>query len=396
MASGSTVSGDAGRESVADSHAVASDYIEGQLAKTSSEVRLIEISSAVLMIAIAISLYLLVLGVIDHWFAGGGISAVVRTLCLFVLLVALAVYIRKRLFPYLRYRISLPYAAHTIEQSEPRLKNSLLNFLFLRRQKKGVPQVVLQGLERQAATGLTRTSVDLAIERRKLVHLGIAMVAVILAGGLYTVLSPKSLLPAVERMLVPWADIDAASRVKIGEIEVDGKEIDFRAEATRSIPVVLRSLVKVSAEIKGLGSGESAAVLFSSGGGGEVDQRAAMQFHPDDGVYIATLPPNEEGIFSDMTCRLEAGDARSKTFELKLIPAPSFQIESVEYVYPPYTGLGSRIEQGVGDLRAIEGTEVRLRAQSTEEIGVAAIHLEADHAEWNDKPVRMDVEGAAC
>ena len=132
MASGSTVSGDAGREPVADSHAVASEYIEGQLAKTSSEVRLIEISSAVLTIGIAIALYLFVFGVIDHWFVAGGISAVVRAFCLFVLFAALVVYIRKRLFPYLRYRISLPYAAHTIEQSEPRLKNSLLNFLFLR------------------------------------------------------------------------------------------------------------------------------------------------------------------------------------------------------------------------------------------------------------------------
>ena len=391
MASGSTVSGDSRGGSHADPGKVASSYIEGQLEKTSSEVRLIEISSAVLTVFVAILLYLLVLGIADHWFVRGGISSVTRSIFLLILIAGLAIYVHKRLFPYLRYRISLPYAAHAIEQSEPRLKNSLLNFLFLRRQKKVIPAVVLRGLEQQAAVGLAQVSADLSIERRRLVHIGISVIVVILIGGLYTVLSPKSLLPAVERMLVPWADIDPASRVKIGQIKIDDERLDCDSDEICSIDVALRSTVQISAEVKGLRSGESANIVFSSGGGGAVDQTLPLQPDVDEGYYTAQLPSGEGGIVSDMVCRIEAGDAKSKTFKLKLVPAPSFQVESVEYRYPPYTGLGSRIVQGVGDLRAIEGTDVELKAKSTEGIAIAAVHLEADHQDWSDRSVRMEV-----
>ena len=386
MASGSTVSGDSQEGSRMKRREVPSGYIEGQLEKTSGEVRLIEISISILTICVTVLLYLLVLGVVEHWFVTGGISALTRTLLLIGLVVGLSFYVRDRLFPYFRYRISLAYAAHTIEQSEPRLKNSLLNFLFLRRQKQGVQEVVLRGLEQQAATGLSRVSVDLSLERRRLVHLGIVVIAIIFLGGLYTVFSPKSLVPEIGRMLVPWAEIDAATRVKIENIQ----------PGTKKVP--LRSRVDISAEVKGLREGEPVAIVFSSAGGGAVDQRIPMRAGPDSDDYAARLADSEKGIVSDLTYRIEAGDASSKEYQLEVIPAPSFQVQSVEYRYPPYTGLENRTVREVGDLRAIEGTQVHLHAQSTDEIAAAWLHLMGERDGLKDRPVRMDVDGhrAAC
>ena len=360
---------------------VPSGYIEGQLEKTSGEVRLIEISISILTICVTVLLYLLVLGVVEHWFVTGGISALTRTLLLIGLVVGLSFYVRDRLFPYFRYRISLAYAAHTIEQSEPRLKNSLLNFLFLRQQKQGVQEVVLRGLEQQAATGLSRVSVDLSLERRRLVHLGIVVIAIIFLGGLYTVFSPKSLVPEIGRMLVPWAEIDAATRVKIKNIQ----------PGTKKVP--LRSRVDISAEVKGLREGEPVAIVFSSAGGGAVDQRISMRAGPDSDDYAARLADSEKGIVSDLTYRIEAGDASSKEYQLEVIPAPSFQVQSVEYRYPPYTELEDQ-ESEVGDLRAIEGTQVHLHAQSTDEIAAAWLHLEGKRDGL--KKMIVDGHGAKC
>ena len=384
MAFGSTVSGDPQGGSHLERREVPSGYIEGQLEKTSGEVRLIEISTSILTVCVAILLYLLVLGVVEHWFIAGGISAVARTILLLSLVVGLGFYVRDRLLPYVRYRISLDYAAHTIEQSEPILKNSLLNFLFLRRQKKAIPEVVLRGLEQQAASGLSRVSADLSMERQRLVYLGIVVVAIILFGGLYTVFSPKSLMPAVGRMLIPWADIPAATRVKISNIEPGSKEVP------------LRSMVDISADVKGLREDEPVSLVFSSASGGAVDQRIPMHTGPERDDYSARLSDSEMGIVSDLTYRIEAGDAKSKDYQLTLIPSPSFQVESVEYRYPPYTGLENRTVHEVGDLRAIEGTQVNLKAQSTDEIAVATLHLEREWDDLSDRSRRMDVDGHAA
>ncbi|MDG2408022.1 MAG: hypothetical protein P8M53_03330 [Pirellulales bacterium] len=386
MASGSTVPGDSNAVPRNKRREILPGYIEDQLERTSSEVRLIELSISILTLCVATLSYLLVLGILEHWFIAGGLSTVTRTLLLIGLVASLIFYARHRLFPYLRYRISLAYAAHTIEQSEPRLKNSLLNFLFLRRQKKGVSHVVLRGLEQQAATGLSRVSADLSVERKRLTHLGIVVIAIILFGALYTIFSPKSLAPEVGRMLLPWADIDAATRVKIENVQPGSKK------------VTLRSKVNVSAEIKGLREGDPVAVVFSSAGGGAVDRRLPM--HADSGSenYARQIAESEGGIVSDLTYHIEAGDAVSKEYQLEVIPAPSFQVQSIEYQYPPYTGLESRTVREVGDVRAIEGTRVGVNAQSTGEIAVATLHLGGNRDGLKGRTLRMEVNGnrAAC
>ena len=381
MASGSTVSGDPQATSRAKQHEIPSDYIEGQLEKTSGEVRLIEISISILTLSIATLIYLLLLGIVEHWFITGGLSTFTRTLLLIGLMIGLIVYARRRLFPYLRYKISLAYAAHTIEQSEPRLKNSLLNFLFLRQQRKGVSGTVLRGLEQQAATGLSRVSTDLSIERKRLIHLGIAIIAIILFGAIYTVFSPKSLLPEVGRMLLPWADINAATRVTIENVEPGNKK------------VTLRSKVHVSAEVKGLRAGEQVSLVCSSVGGGAIDHRIPMHAGSGTNNYSGQVTESEAGVVTDLIYRIEAGDAISKEYQLQVIPAPSFQVKSVRYQYPPYTGLKSRSVKSVGDLRAIEGTRVDITAQSTDEIAVATLHLDGERDSQRDRAIRMEVEG---
>ena len=57
-----------------------------------------------------------------------------------------------------------------------------------------------------------------------------------------------------------------------------------------------------------------------------------------------------------LTYRLEAGDARSLDYAITVVPAASILVERVEYDYPEYTGYVDRSVEGVGDIRAIEGT----------------------------------------
>ena len=57
--------------------------------------------------------------------------------------------------------------------------------------------------------------IDSAVDRTQLIRFGYVLLAVVAAGALYKVFSPKDPLVAAERVLMPWADIVPASRVSI-------------------------------------------------------------------------------------------------------------------------------------------------------------------------------------
>jgi hypothetical protein len=338
--------------------------VEDQLEKTSGEMQLLDVSIAVLTMAVTLLIYLLAMSLVDHWLVPGGLGVGMRTLALLALVVGLVFYARNKLLPYLRYKINPAFAAYTIEQAEPSLKNSVLNFLLLRRQSRHVPEVVIRGVEQQAATGLSRISVDSAVDHGRLVRLGVVVVGIILAGALYKVFSPKDLLPTVGRLMIPWADIDPVTRVHIVNLQPGNTEVPLRAH------------VEITADVKGLHSGEPVFLVYSSRGGGSVGQRVPMYREAGQRDYSCLMPEAEAGLNSDLDYRIEAGDCTSQTYRLTLVAAPSFQVQSVEYHYPPYTGLASRTVKGVGDLKAVDGTEVMIRAEASEEISSATVNLE--------------------
>jgi hypothetical protein len=81
--------------------------------------------------------------------------------------------------------------------------------------------------------------------------------------------------------------------------------------------------------------------------------------------------------------RLRLGDAAAPEPE----PSPIVGDLSVTYLYPAYTGLPARTEEGTsGDLRAPKGTEVRLSARADRDLDSAAAIV-------NGKPVKLLAQG---
>ena len=364
MASGSTASDDSKRGTVAAPATAHASYIEEKLEKTGGDVRLVEVTAAVLTIFVLLLVYLLAMVVIDHWIVPTGLHGGIRAFALLLLLGGLVFYATRNLLPHLLYRINPAFAAHTIERSQPSLKNSVLNFLLLRQQVRHVPEVVIRGLEKQAATGLSHVSVDSVVDHRQLVRGGVALVGVLLLCGLYMIFSPKNMLPSVGRLLVPWADIDPVTRVRIKHVLPGNSEVQFGAHT------------KVSAEVNGLREQEAVFLTYSSRGGGAVDQRMQMFREAGKIAYACRFPTAERGLVSDVDYWIEAGDCVSPSYRLELVTAPTLQVQSIEYHYPSYTGLASRSVEGVGDIKAIEGTRVVIHAEANQDIAAAAMTLE--------------------
>lgn len=339
------------------------DFIEGQLQKTRSQVKWCDISSAAMTLLAGTLVYLFAVALVDHWVLSGGLGFWGRLLCLAVLLIGGTAYAVTALLPLLMHRINPVYAAHAIEQSRPTLKNSLVNFLLLRSSRVGISDSVYRAIEQQAASKLSQVHVESAVDRSKLVKIFAVLLVVVTACCLYTVLSPKNPLRTVRRVILPWADISAPTRVTIAEVS-PGDTSAFH-----------EGYVNVQAVVRGVRDGDPVTLFYSTLDGQTVEQPIAMQRPADAYRHACVLPAASGGLRQSVRYYITAGDARTPVYEVEVLPAPTIAVERVEYQYPKYTGL-EPATAGHGDLKALEGTRVTLHARANQDIGKAYLDLD--------------------
>ena len=164
--------------------------------------------------------------------------------------------------PNLVHRVSPAYAAQTIEKNNPSLKNSLLNLLLLGRNRDAISDSVYQTLQQQAAQRLSHVPKESAVDQSGLVRVTAIFAAAVVALVIYKAASPKDPFVTAQRVLMPWAEIAAPSRVSIEDVEPGTTSI------TRG------GTLEVSAMIRGLkddGTGRPEIYHRRSAGGLEAD-----------------------------------------------------------------------------------------------------------------------------
>ncbi len=350
------------------------EFIESHVRKTQSYLRLVEVASAVMCIVAAALAYLIVVAVVDHWLLRGGLGVFGRTVAFSLLAVGVLAYAARTLLPHVRYRLNPVYAADKIERAAPALKNSLLNFLLLRRHHPGVPEVVFRGLEQQTAAGIAQVPVESTVDRRRLMRVAYVLIGVLAVAALYKIFSPKDIFPSVGRVLAPWADIAPVTRVRIKNVRPGDAE------------AVLLSQVRVSADVSGLADDEQVRLIYSTLDKQAVDVEIPMYREAGERAHRCLLPDAESGLGQDVEYRIEAGDCVTRTYRIKAVVAPTIRVTSVEYEYPKYTELGTRRLDGVGDIKAIDGTKVTIRAEASQEIDRANIEVKGPRSE--SRPMR--------
>ena len=78
---------------------------------------------------------------------------------------------------------------------------------------------MLTALGDQAATDLTLPHVETDVDRSKLIKCGYIFAAILACCALYKVLSPKDPFQTLQRVAIPWANIDKPTRVIIGDVQ---------------------------------------------------------------------------------------------------------------------------------------------------------------------------------
>lgn len=342
-------------------------YIARQLDRAGTQVKLTDLISALMLLAGGVLAFLLLVAVLDHWLLPLGHGG--RWAALIALAGGSGAYGVLVLGPLLWRRINPAYAARAIEQSEPTLKNSLINFLLFRSDRAGVSADVYSALQQRAATDLSHVHVEGAVDRGPVIRVGYALATVLALCAAYTILSPKSPFQTVRRVAAPWADIARPSRVRIEAVEPGDAQV-FHGDQ-----------VAVSARVYDVREDEPVRLFYSSPDGRVAAQAVTMETASDGLRYAAQLPPEPEGLQQDLVYWITAGDATTAAYRLTVQPAPTIWVQEVRYEDPAYTRRPPRVVPRQGDLQGLEGTRVTIRAQTNLPIRSATIELQPAEAD---------------
>jgi hypothetical protein len=362
--------------------------IEQQLDRTRQQVRLVELATVAAGWLVGVLALLLAAAIVDHWLLPLG--AVGRWGLLLALVAGSGYYAWRRVLPLVLKRINPVYAAQAIEHAQPSLKNSLINFLLLRNDSRGVKEGIMQAVERQAASDIAQVPVDLAVDRSQAIRLGYVLVGILAIAAAYKILSPKDPFQTAARVLAPWASIARPSRVQITDVQPG------------NIEVYQGQTVTVSATVMGLRDGEIARVLYSTADGRVVDRAVPVKAPEGGGQLQCVLPAEEDsrhglpGLQQNIRYRVVAGDATSESYELRVRPVPTIMVERVDYVFPTYMKRPPQTQERSGDVQAVEGARVTVHARANQPIQSAAIEFDPPLAGSGGSPAEtlsMEIDG---
>jgi hypothetical protein len=373
MASQTTVSA-SDSQAAAQSSEQMDRLIDRQLRRTQRQLKFFDLAAALAQLATATLIFWLAIAIVDHWLFGLGFWMRLAALGLAVLVVAWFFVVR--IIPLVVQSINPVYAARAIEQSSPSLKNSLINLLLLRPHRASIHRGVYRALEMRAASDLNQVPVDAAVDRSHLIHAGYFLAGVLAICAVYTIISPKSPFQTASRVAAPWADIARPARVTITNVEPGDARLYQGQQPT------------ITAEIRGVRYDEPVTLLYSTADGQVVDQRLVMESGNSGFRYQCLLPPDAAGIQQDLVYRIRAGDAVTRAYQLRVSPAPTIRVEAVEYEFPAYTGRPAKTVASQGDIEALEGTRVTLRARANYPIRSATVYFDpiSDDSTPSDMP----------
>ena len=141
---------------VADRHRAALEsfdaHVNLQLKRTLGQVRIMDLATSLMKIAIRLVMIVIAVSLVDHW--AFSLPTWGRWATLLVLGAVLLHGLLLRVLPLLIWRINPLYAAQQIEQSMPSLKNGLINYVLLRGRPQQVHLSVLGALGQTTATQL--------------------------------------------------------------------------------------------------------------------------------------------------------------------------------------------------------------------------------------------------
>ena len=387
----------------------AAKYLDKRLAEAGSNYKSVAFATFLLTTMVAGFCWLLFGVVLDHWWITGGMPVWIRWAWLLTGTLGVAAIAWKWLVPILRYQVNVLYAARTIELEFPELHNDLVNAILVNPGETDPHKdLITRSLDKRAARQMTTIPTDAVIDQQHLVSLAAVLACLVFVGTVYSLLSPKSPFVTAARLLVPWSNWAAPSRVSVEKVNCYWTTVFGQGNSQHTLPpsdymfderqhlgwqgggveLVRGRQVIISAEIENLRDAEIPHVMVSALlDDGRLDPegkpwKAILRKRPESQLYWVRLPSSGIGLDRSIRVRIEAGDTRTEPFDVRVLDAPSLLVKKVQYVFPAYTDQPDQVVEWQGDIRAIEGTEARIEVESNQTLDAAWIDfLDTDRAD---------------
>lgn len=381
------------------------EQIETRIRGAAQTIKRVDVFFSVVVLLTWVVLYLFLFILLDHWCFPGRLSPLLRTLLLLPGLACLIWYFVARLLPLLKYPINPVYAAQILEeQREQQMKNTLINWTMIRQEqrekldqrqggqvgnKRGV-EVGLNPLQLQMMDGMTvcatrdlqQIPLELNVNHLPLLRWIITLAVLIAVLFFYTLFSPKNPWTSLLRLTLPFAEIDSPSRYRFLDV-IPGDAPFFQGET-----------ITISARVEGAGQ-QPVQLIYSTDDQRIVDQVIPMSIPQGANKYECSFPPGQLGLEQGVSYQIGVAKERSRIFRLVVVPPQTFEVRSITYQFPVYTGRQPITVENTGDIRALEGTEVILNARSNFEMDRAAFIPNDDERKGRSMLLADDCFGAS-
>ena len=332
-------------------------FIDHQLSRTQAKIKTTDILIASLTLATGFIFVLFLEIVLDH---AVGLPTWVRRIVLFSGLAGMAAYSAFRIaLPSLR-RVNGLYAAKTIEDTDPQFKNSLISYLDLRKYRDELPKRVLRAIEAKAVGDLTKVEVETVVNQKRLLHTWYALMGAIMVVFIYYGFAPKSVLDSAKRAFL--SDVVRPTNTRL-EITKPGPDKTLNE-------VVAGSHVPFEVGVYGVRP-EKVTLHFSTDGG---QFYLEQEFAPGKQLFDP-WQTQIRNVQQSLDYYVTGGDAESRHYRVKVLPAPMVNGVRLDFTFPSYTGVPPRTGIEGGAIDAIEGTSVTVHAKTNQPASSAMLDL---------------------
>ena len=234
-----------------------------------------------------------------------------------------------------------------IEKTYPDLHDDLTNALELDLESlqhvnpHGIALDLVRALHQQTATRVQQYDAHAVVRRHPFVGL-FWCGALLLTAGVVTVIQPHLLGESLRLILTPLSYLPPREiHIAIAPENITmahGTNLEVRAQASGRLPRTMHMLVKRS---------------------GQDDKHYPMELVEPGSFRYTFLKPPSSFVFQAMS-----GGFTSAPGRVEVVPSPAIGKMSLQYIFPNYTGLPPRSQDGGGDIQALPGTRVQLVMQA--------------------------------
>jgi hypothetical protein len=318
-------------------------FVEEQLTRARRRVRILDVSSALLLFAAGTLGYTLAVGLLDRKL---DFSPVTRQVAFVVYAVAALLFLAVAVLRPLLRRVNPYYAARAVEGVVPGAKNSVVNWLDLR--GEGLPAAVRAALAQRAARDLGSADLEEAISGRRAVWLtGVTAVLLLIAFGVFATSGGFGTLLA--RVFTPFGTGATARRTQLTLVRpADG-------DAVLGVGQAFDLAVRVEGRVPDPRKQDALRLLYRYRDGEPYEEQLLESDSGD--LWMTVVPPSRT--FNGFWYKVAGGDAETREYHVGVRSTPLIERFDVTYHYRPYTGWPDRVSREA-NLHALRGTEAEL------------------------------------